>query len=101
MAGDMAQRIFGEARRAVAQPVSVEVIGDDLLEHPDTVLPNLPDVVVTGFEFAPAQFLGAKGYGSRCGFGRALVPLTREAEVIPVDSAFALGMDRHHSLQSR
>ena len=66
---------------------SHEVFVDDFFESPDTVLPDLLDVVVACFEFAPALFLGTIGDRFRGGFGRSLMPLTREEKLVPLDSA--------------
>lgn len=50
---DVSERVFGKTRRPVAEPVAREVFVDDLLKNPDTVLPNLFEVVVASFECSP------------------------------------------------
>jgi hypothetical protein len=63
---DVSKRVFGEGRGTVAEPVASEVLVDDLLKNPDSVLPNLFVVVVAGFERSPMLPFGLFGHGPRC-----------------------------------
>jgi hypothetical protein len=80
---DVPERVFGEGRGTVTEPVTGEVIVDDLLKNPDTVLPNLFNVVVASFECFPVLPLSVFRDGSRCRFFRFIDSLAGEAKPVP------------------
>ena len=80
---DVSERILGKRRRPVAEPVARQVFLDDLLKNPDTVLPNLFEVVVASFQCSSVLPFGLFRDGSRCRFCRFVDAFSGEAKPVP------------------
>jgi hypothetical protein len=60
MTGDVAEGILRERSRTIAH----EIVGDDAFETPDAISPDLPHVVIAGFDLSAAFVLRTLGDGT-------------------------------------
>lgn len=84
---DFRSEVFNKFLEERSGADSQWVFVDDLLKNPDTVLPNLFEVVVASFERAPVLPFGLFRNCSRCRFCRLVDAFSGEAK--PVSTVFS------------
>jgi|SRR5208282_5656496 len=86
-----AVRLARETRRPVPETIARQVLVDDLLKDPDTLPPNLFEVVVARFECSPMLPFSIFCDGSRIRFCRFVDSFAGEAKPVPPKHSSEIG----------